>query len=481
MPLWSPYTMGHVKRKAESQDVDGASTAKKAGGGGGGGAAGGGDDTGALVPMVPRHVGLWSHCIELNCNTFEEIGNALKYLPLCMTPRRFMLANRGQNATLVAQWRSMSTGFKICSASASINNIRFLQDALTGGGTTPETTTAPTQAAYLVSFMPPPTSGNSVLLGSGTSGTFAPIAIDKNDLIGGSTPTEYGTDQLIELTSAETDLETLRWVEFNLNLAGNSMTQVGPDAALHSMQMNKSQLTTMTTPTPSVGNMAFGASVDQIITDVEVFEQPTSAVLQRSNIKFVKLGESLSIPITTNCNSAIFKNYTNTNTPQFVNSTNSSSLGQLLFFNNMETLITGSGTPIASLNAFFGWPCKVNPFWSRSNNWWHGGLVNALNSMSPLSHTFMCIAPMKDADGALMKQRASCTLEQKMVVEYFFRDDLLNTSAGAAGTLNLYDNQADIPQPTNANGWLNNWVKAEVMQRPWVVNSTSTTLSTFFL
>lgn len=479
MPVWSPYTftMSGQKRKAETQDVDGAATAKKAGGGGG--AAGGGDDTAALTPMVPRHVGLWSHKIELCCNTWEEIGNNLKYLPLCMSPRRFMLANRGQNATLIAQWRTMSTGFSICHASANVTNIRFLQDALTGGGTTPETTTAPTQAAYLVVFQPPPTSGNSILLGSGPAGAFAPIALDKNLAIGGTTATEYGTDQLMDLTSDTTDLETLRWVEFNLNLAGNSMTQVGPDSILYQVQKNSSQLTTTSGPTPTPTNMAYGASVDQIITAEEVFEQPTSQVLQRSNMRFVKLGESFSIPVTTNCNKAIFKSY-GSNSVALVNTVTNTAAPTLAVFNNMETLIVGSGTPIGSLNAFFGWPCKVNPFWSRSNNWWYGGLVDALNSMAPLQHTFMCIAPMKDAEGALMKQRASCCLEQKMVVEYFFRDDLSNASNQAGQLMNLYDNQADLPT-NNSNGFINNWVKAEVMQRPWVVNSTSTTMSTFFL
>lgn len=477
MPIWSPYTMGHLKRKAED---DMGPDAKGAKAGGAGGGAAGSADVAALVPMIPRHVGLWSHSIELVCNSFEEIGNSLAYLPLCMSPRRFMVANRNQNAKLISQWRPISTGWKVKSCSAGINNILFLQDALTGGGTTPETTTAPSQSAYLVVIRPPPTSGHSICLGQGTAGAFTPIALSVDEIFGGAGNEEYGTNQLIEITS-DVDIEKLRWREFNLNLAGNAMTQNGPDGFLHTVQQSRNQINKDSgAVTIAPADAQLGASIDQILGPAEVFEQSCSTVLNRSSTQFVKLGGSISIPICTNMNNAIFKSSSATRDPTPTATTAS---GSVIYstYNNMEQRMELTEK---SAYAFFGWPCKVNPFWSRSNCWWYGGLVSALNKMGPLCHTFVQMAPMKDAEGNLVKQRASCTLEQRMVVEFFFRDDLDNDGgiviAGDSTLGQVWDQAADIPD-TNAKGWINNWSKAEVHARPYVCNKTSTTLSTFYL
>lgn len=427
----SPYSLGvkmhSFKRPLQDDTVsstsEGSSAKRSAKEGGGG--AGGGAGAPPLNAPVPRHIGLWSHTIQLNCVSWEEIGNTLKWLPLHMFPQNFMRANGNQNYHLFERWLRSCNGYTLHKPKAHMSNFQFLQDAISVTSGVPETTTAPTQAAYIICFSPKNQNGEMFQIG--IAGATSALGWHGTNGLGS---VAYDSNHLVDLTETSTGSDTdFEKLAYNVTITGKSgildqyaMAGVsGPDGG-YSNGVRFSGIT-----------IADGGT-----TKASFFR---NAAKNASHIKMLKHGDEFSWDIENNCDSCILKNLGNVGTQSTsVSTITNLTLSSLPNGTNINVYATNNPAFDANFTAdiveplherdVFIWPTKENPPYSRKNGEASIGLLNHWKDTKGghLNHKFFIMAPMKLPDGSLVKQRCSVMLEQKMDVTFWFRDDISDIS-----------------------------------------------------
>lgn len=389
----------------------------------GGGGAGGGAGAPPLNAPVPRHIGLWSHTIQLNCVSWEEIGNTLKWLPLHMFPQNFMRANGNQNYHLFERWLRSCNGYTLHKPKAHMSNFQFLQDAISVTSGVPETTTAPTQAAYIICFSPKNQNGEMFQIG--VAGASAALGWHG---INGLGSVAYDSNHLVDLTETSTGSDTdFEKLAYNVTITGKSGI------------LDQYSVANLSTPNGDyLGNIYHGVDIQDGGTTKGSFYR--NAAKNASHIKMLKHGDEFSWDIENNCENCILKNLGNIGAVAASTSfgtialISGSSLPQGPDINKFATnnpafdvdFSDGSISTSKHERDVFIWPTKENPPYSRKNGEASIGLLNHWKDTKGghLNHKFFIMAPMKLPDGTLVKQRCSVMLEQKMDVTFWFRDDI---------------------------------------------------------
>lgn len=457
--------MMSFKRKAEDQG--GPVQKYNAGAGkedGGDGAGGGGAPP--LKTAIPRHIGLWSHTIQLNCVSWEEIGNTVKWLPLHMFPQMFMYANNKQNLHLFERWLRSCVGYQIKDVRASMSNFQFLQDAITLAAGTPETTTAPTQAAYMICFSPKNQSGEQFRIGNSRTSNLLRWNAAPAQSTDGLGKTSGDTHMLVDLiegdTVADTDFELLAYDvivtdEFGINnqlydMSGqagfighyNDKTEEGPD------------------PSPAQTYAPDGVSLTSAPLgsgELRAGHYFRNYVKNSSYMKMLKHGDTYDWNVHTNCDNYILKNTGNLGVSLAANSNTTVTIRGPVAGGDPE-LRPAANNPGLDFTYYqlpggflrrsgFVWPSKQYPPFSRSQKESNIGLLNHFcENSKTLNHKFFILAPMKNPDGTLVKQRCSVMLEQKMDITFWFRDDVNDTFPNdpeTAGGVNPYNGTSNLP------------------------------------
>nr|QTE04055.1 MAG: VP [Turdus naumanni densovirus] len=441
---------GTFKRRYEADSTSEAGSSKRMHGQGGDGESGGkgGGGPPPLVAPVPRHIGLWNHTIELNCVSWEEVGNTIKWLPLHMLPQMFMYANHKQNLHMMQRWMRSSLGYQLHTPTATMSNFQFLQDAITLAAGTPETTTAPTQAAYMIAFSPKNQSSEMFQITDAKANKILGWNIGKT----GIGKTNGDANMLVDIGSGDTDFEHLRYQVVVTDSEGiqKDLYALGKHSAGFLGNYNTVDTSDLEPGKshpfhPDVGVLLPGA-VDGTAPMVSTYYR--NYVKNASHIKMLKHGDEYSWSIHNNCSNYILKNKgaagVNINSADITTSTINSEVTNdrpkrpFMSTNHPALDVTSqqmkyvptSGNPNFlilgdSAEVVFVWPTKENPPYSRKQKESSIGLLNhfAENSKT-LNNKFFILAPMKNPDGTLIKQRCSVMLEQKMAVTFWFRDDV---------------------------------------------------------
>lgn len=410
------------KRPAPSQDGPSAKSSKTGGGEDGGN--GGGSGPPALRTPIPRHIGLWSHTIALNCVSWEEIGNTVKWLPLHAFPQQFFYANEKQNLHLFQRWLRSCVGYQLHTPTAKMSNLQFLQDAISVTSGVPETTTAPTQAAYIIVFSPKNQSGEQFQIISHSTST-ASLGWFKGAAkgLGNVDPT---ASQLVDLSTSstitDTDFEALSYNVIVTSVFGvnkycypKMYSRSGPKGTYG----NANNLDT------DIGIRTMSAS-----TNTSTGEYYRNYVKNSSHIKMLKHGDEYSWSIHNNCSDYILKNLGDVGVAiddDSVTITQARALETAQYDQsfNHPGLDCYVNIPDLQEERVFIWPTKENPPFSRKQGESSIGLLNHFKeNAKTLNHKFFILAPMKLPNGTLVKQRCSVMLEQKMEVTFWFRDDV---------------------------------------------------------
>lgn len=471
-----------MKRVADSTSENNDATATKklkAGGGQSGSGKGGSDGRISVIPPIPRHIGLFSHTIDMVCNSFEEIGSGLYILPLQVSPRRFLMANHGANARLMAAWRTISTAFSIDSADAILSNFLFMQDAFTVAAGTPETTVAPTQSAYILSINLPRTSAPWQAIRDDGLGAY--LSLHPQIMFGNTsvaTPTDahvgwgIGQPQLAQFYDSakdnataikDIDISHLTIREGSRSWSGQANnTTTGQDDFLAKMHMGKNNMGS-TTYAPSNFDANYGFALDKIGSDgvTNGYAKLSDALINTGTISYVQAGDVLSLPITMNCAGAKLM-HEGPSDPKWFTTTGTHS-GDMQWACYPE-LITAKTTGETAQNSVFTWPCEANPWFSKGGNTVAESVLNA--KLKQRAYTLLAMAPMKDSAGKIVKQRASCLLQQRMTMTMYFRDDN-KRMVSESHTGNVWDNENQGPDEDHeASGRYNNFVKDGMIPRP---------------
>lgn len=399
-----------MKRAAES---DGGGDAKHfAGGDGGGGSKGGMNVINQKVDPIPRNLKVQEVTLHFTQRSWEEIGpGELKYLPLCQTPY-YMLdeAMKKQLLNFKDLWSTM----EIHQPSARITNMIMLQDDLVNQGGTPMETTAFTQVCYLLRFNPTKQT-QYFLLGDVTNCKNGTV----QELMYNMTTTKCGNDysQLINVQNYK-DFERLAILPARIDLnAGYDLTRLPEKTTITTESQIKD---TFFSPTMLNKSLYSNFSANYQPVDPPVIDtlKQITWVRNLDKISFHKVGDSIEIPIVTNLN------------------------GKQLLSTKQNDMFTRTLDVLDNEGNFFEYPVEFvypsnnRPYFDRSDNLSEISTNLHSKDMQPLSHTFFTMPPIRKANGALLKQRASVFLEQSFSVTFRFPESVWGEDSGSDRILN---------------------------------------------
>lgn len=389
--------------KRAASDESGGEAKKAAGGGGGVGLKGMPASENKTDP-IPRPIRENEITLHFNQVTWEEIGpSELKYLPLCQTPYYMM---DPATLKLLNKFKGLWSTAKYHTPKARISNIIMLQDDLINQGGTPMETTAFTQACYMLEYQPIGqtqffhlSTMNKCSSGDVKSLSYdlAMVECDARDV-----------SQLIKLESYE-DFEKLCIHTSKVNIYGG----FDPYEKLRrDMTDNITTLDNVYIPPNDIdigplaayaGNLQPGKLTSQI---VKAFDQITFA-RNMGKFKLHAYNDTFEIPITTNIEG---KNLLAIRENDFTNRMLDFERGGIKYHYYTE----------------FCWPSKNRPYYTRSSNLTQYSplLDPKSNELQPLKHYFFTMPPIRKANGALLKQRASFMLEQSFSVTYKFPESV---------------------------------------------------------
>lgn len=429
-----------MKRAAPEGDSGGDSK-KAAGGAPGGGIGNKGIASGEKkVEPIPRPLRENEITLHFNQVTWEEIGQGqLKYLPLCQTP--YYMMDPG-SLKLLNKYKGLWSTAEYHTPRVRIYDLMLLQDELTNQGGTPLETTAFTQACYMVEFEP---IGQTQFFHLSTmqmcNGTVKSLFYDLSDV----TCDANDVSQLITLTNYE-DMEKLCLHTAKVNIYGG----FDPYEKLQrNMTEEITYLENVYIPPNDIdigqlaayaGNLQPGSLTSKI---VGAYDQVTFA-RNMGKLRLHAYNDSFELPIITNIE------------------------GKKLLpirendFTNRSIKFSRSGMEY-NYNTEFCWPSSNRPYYSRSSNLTQYSPLLDPKSLKPLKHYFFSMPPIRKANGALLKQRASFMMEQSFSVTFRFPESVWEDEdfQGHSTQKFLLDQKDAIIIRPNVYGTLKKSVKKE--------------------
>lgn len=404
-----------MKRACEDSSC---SEAKKSAGSGGmlKGMPGNSDDK---VDPIPRNLKLQEITLHFTQRTWEEIGpGQLKYLPLCYTP--YYMFDEAMKAQL-AKFKDLWATAYYHTPKARLSNIIMLQDDLINQGGTPLETTAFTQACYMLKYTPTKQAQYFKLanIDDCNTGKYTDLHYDLST-------TQCGRDykQLISLGNYK-DFEQLAIMTARPNInAGFIPRDVihwgAPTVADHITN-------TYIPPNPQAGafmDISCNLQPYNIYGNhdpnyIDSLKQVTWA-RNLDKITLHKYGDVVDFDITTNLEGVPLLNHR---------------------YNDLMTRETVVEDTV-NKNKFtyyteFLWPGVNRPYYTRKDNLSSITPYETTKHFKPLSHTFLTMPPIRKANGALLKQRASFLLEQSFSVTFHTTESIWGD--GGEKILNQHD------------------------------------------
>lgn len=412
--------------KRASEDVSGGGGAKKAssdGAGAGGGAAATLSDK---TQPIERPIRMSKAVFTFNCCTWEEVGaGELKYLPLCQTPYYMM---GPEHHELWNKYKGLWTTMKIHAPKARISNLIMLQDDLINQGGTPLETTAFTQVCYMLKYTPRRNTQFFKLCDVPNCNKEQ----GDNDLSYNLSSTECTSSdmkQLVEINGF-TDFEHLGI----RTAAVDEFAGFNPYAKI-TMTPNYTQIHNTYIP-PNDNTIGLLAGYAANLQPAEVaghpicvpkFNQITWA-RNTGDFSLLKVNDVCDIPINTN-------------------------IDGMPLINDPHNDFTKRSVKVADeQNTYeyyteFCWPSNNRPYYSRKDNLNQIRPYESTKSLSPISHTFFCMPPIRKANGALLKQRCSFMLEQEFHIEFNFSEGVWDSGDEATSKYLLNQSNGIILRP----------------------------------
>lgn len=416
--------------KRASEDASGGGDAKKSAGGAGGMLKGMPSGQDGKVEPIPRPFTINSITLHFNQRTWEEIGpGELKYLPLSVSPY-YMLDTA--TLKLLSKYKKLWSTATYHTPKARISNIIMLQDDLVNQGGTPLETTAFTQACYMITYKPTRQSlyfklGNMKKCedDKDIKNVYDPLVYNLSDTL----CNETDASQLIKVSNY-TDFEHLAILTANVNeYAGFEPRGVIRYDKGTGVDRKTSLYNTFIPPNRFLGDYSLYSANMQPKTEdnkslvVRPFEQVTWA-RNLDSIKFHKYGDVVDLPITTNLEGV-----------KLLNTAQNDVTERLV-------RITEDKDNVFDYYQDFMWPSQNRPYFKRSDNLNEiGPMQSPKSDFAPLQHHFLTMPPIRKANKALLKQRASFILEQSWSVTFDFpesvwdegTDDTVATSTNILG------------------------------------------------
>lgn len=346
----------------------------------------------AKTDPIPRHLPLQSITLNFSQLTWEEVApGQLYYLPICQNPKyMFDAAMTKQFLKFKELWGTM----EIHTPSIRLSNLTMLQDDLRVQNNTPTDATAFTQVLYLIKYCP-----------KGLKQFFKLGNLEKDDMTQVkdltytlAPPKQETSDptQLITLTGYN-DFEKLTIQGAKANLRAGFTPRASPNFDKdNNYRLQDAYIAPDTISTlfqEFSGNMAPAEGN---------FIEPSYSLTMARNLdekKFFKYGEDIEFDINTNLEGVHLMN-------ELSNNFLEEQLVEVLVDNVTYTY-----------EGEFCWPSRNRPFLSRKNYLdpstdpiIHG------KDFKPLTHCFFSMPPIKKPNKALLGQRCSFILEQKMSI-----------------------------------------------------------------
>lgn len=389
-------------KRAGDEPAEGSSEPKKAMAGGGGVGNKGMPSGESKTNPIPRPIRENEITLHFNQVTWEEIGpSELKYLPLCQSPY-YMLDNATLN--LLKKYKGLWSTAQYHTPKARISNIIMLQDDLVNQGGTPLETTAFTQACYMIEFCPV---GQTQFFHLANmyrcrQGVLRSLTYDLSSV-------ECDTADVSQLIKVQgyDDFEKLVVQTAKVNIYGGYNPN---DHLRRNMTDNVTTLDNIYIPPndKDIGFLAYYSGNMQPGNLIQNLVKPYDQITFARNMGKFKLhsyNDTFEIPIHTNIEG---KSLLNAPTNDFTNRSISFEKDGIKYTYYTE----------------FCWPSSNRPYFDRSTNFSDLSPYLANKDLSSLKHYFFTMPPIRKANGALLKQRASFMLEQSFSVTFKFPESV---------------------------------------------------------
>lgn len=343
---------------------------------------------------IPRQ--LKENCITLNftLRRWEEIApGSLYYLPLCQNPLyMFDAAMLKQLKKYKDIWETM----EIISPKARVSNLIMLQDDLRVQNNTPTDATAFTQVVYMIQYNPTGMKNYFKLahapdLNNMQTTKTLTYSLKPQKLEGGI------ATQFVKLTNFET-FENLVVLGAKATREGGFITGGEPSVDATTLNIKDPFIApNSVTYAQLSGNL-------QAEDTTANFISPSQAITMAANtdkISFHKYGDEFNIPITTNLEGIHLKRDKGND-----------------FTEIYDVQVKRDGKNY-NYQTEWCYPSRNRPFLHRGT-YYDADLEPMLKGrdFKPLSHTFLCMPPIKKPNGTLLGQRCSLLLEQHITIKY---------------------------------------------------------------
>lgn len=338
---------------------------------------------------IPRNLSTQSVTLNFVQRTWETfIPGKLYYLPVCQTPRYiFDNAMRAQFNKFRGIWNSM----EIHQPSVKMSNFIMLQDDVRVLNNTPIDSTAFTQVIYLLDFTP---SSNSMFFKLANATNFG--AEETNTLTYNLQP--EGETQFTQVNGFA-DFDHLCVIPAKADLHAGFSSGINPEV---DEQGNISA--SYIAPDAPLALRQFSAVVN-VPDNNNTFLSPNNVITFARNedrIHTIQYGDKYKWAPVTNLNGKRLMNVP---------------ANDFLYDQYLD--IPAAGNTYRRYVGEFAYPGRNRPYLSRHSNL-DPSLepIKEVKTLTPLTHKFFCVAPIRKPDNALLGQRCNFLLEQHVSVTF---------------------------------------------------------------
>lgn len=399
----------------EEDAVDGGErVARSTGSGGGSGNSGQhGIPSGESVSPVPRPMPYKHVTFSFVQRSWEEIDTGLSTLPISIALYPIL---DDEMLTVIKQVLPCCLGFRVHAPHVKLSNFIILTDEIQMKGATPSEMSSFVQQSKIIHYMPK----NFVTTGYTLSNvdTIKPITFTK--LMG-----HNKMNQMVKLPNSD-DFETLSIYGISGSIHGNLWNRnkmyqgyVLNDLESQHYSLYSSASTVEDTKWEQL-SYAYGV-VDEkgdAHSATSMWTVEKRAITKCKNldkIEIVGASDVIEYDIETNIEGdVLYPDTVDNHTPS------------VFSYFVVKGLEKNSGLTMWKVGCT-PWPSTFNPKMYRRNAALGDQWLQA--QYKPLQHHFFTMVPIHKSDGKLMKQRASCMVEQSFQVSFIFRDEEIDAMA----------------------------------------------------
>lgn len=370
---------------------------------------------------IPRLFHDNSITIHITQRSFEELGpSEIKYFPV----QNYWAAMFDKfHYYMFKKYYDRCSTYEITSPKVKISNILMLQDKLTSQQGTNSESAIYTQSSYLMEFTPQSprqwfklgTTDNCgesqkilkykpmehsdckiisqlIKVGDGVFEDFEKLTINpaKPDLYAGWSGSDV---DIRDAGGVGSDLEA-EWA-YNKD-GGKSQNRTVKDVYISPKN-------------PYLGDYSCSYAGDEPIVPLM---HHTTYMRNSDSIKLHKYGDTVEFAVNTNMSGLPLLRHPHNNP-----------------FGGIDHIRPRPSVNKKAVEYMFCYPSENRPYMSRGDQFENIRPIEKTKTFKPLKHKFICMAPIKEGDGRLIKQRASFTCEQAVTITFKFPETVIEEDA----------------------------------------------------